>query len=76
VGHSLSRLAFALHNDFLDLRVVRADEHLRAIEATTAKDLHRLHQEAGMEDWLGQILERKNTTSRFVFISLNILKFI
>jgi hypothetical protein len=67
VGHSLSRLAFALHNDFLDLRVVRADEHLRAVEATTAKDLHRLHQEAGMEDWFGQILERKKHYIKICF---------
>ena len=59
MGHSLSRLSFALHDDLLDLRVVRTDQHLGAVEANAAQDLHRLHQETGMENGLGQVLKTK-----------------
>ena len=56
MSHSLSRLAFALQDDVLDFRIVRANEKLWAVEAHAPENFDRLHHEAGVENWLGKVL--------------------
>lgn len=55
VSETFARLAFGLDDDFLDLWIVRADEHLGAVEANAAENFDCLREETDVKDGLGQI---------------------
>lgn len=55
IGQTFTGLALGLHDDLLDLGILRRHQHLGAIEANASQHLNGLGKEANMKDGLGQI---------------------